>query len=248
MASVVLRMGLVILASGWVSMAYGQATASTSATKTQAHSPVDDDAQEKLLQQAMEQIQAGKSADAIDGPLAQIIQTYETAYGHSKKRIYCAETMTESLIYLGSASKDHQEAEVLAKPTWALAYFLRGYAYGELGDMTKEQASLNQALALSPFNSHFLSELGNTYQTQKNWSAAMETYKSAEGAAEFAPPDQQIPLRCRSLRGQGFVLVELHKLDDAAQKYQDCLRIKPGDQTSINELGYVKKLQGKAAK
>jgi hypothetical protein len=43
------------------------------------------------------------------------------------------------------------------------------------------------------------------------------------------------------------VLVELHKLDEATQKYNACLSISPGDQRSLDELGYVKGLQAKAA-
>ncbi|RUL70504.1 tetratricopeptide repeat protein [Dyella choica] len=103
-------------------------------------------------------------------------------------------------------------------------------------------------LTLSPFNSQFLSELGNVYENEKNWSSALDTFQSADGAAEFAPPEQKATLRCHALRGQGFVLVEQHKLDEAAKKYNACLSISPGDQRSIDELGYVRGLQAKAGK
>lgn len=225
----------------------GQAAQGSSSPEASASSPVDDAAQEKLLQQAMEQINAGMNDDAIHGPLAQVIHAYETAYGQSKKKIYCAESMTETLFYLGMASSNHQDAEVL-KPNWALAYYLRGYAYGAIGDATRAEASLKQALALSPSNSQYLSELGNVYENQKDWPNAMKIFQSADDAAAFAPSDQKITLRCRALRGQGYVLVELHKLDEATKKYNDCLSINPGDRTSIRELGYVQGLQAKSSK
>ncbi|HTV85272.1 MAG TPA: tetratricopeptide repeat protein [Dyella sp.] len=251
MASACLRMGFALLALGWGAAAHPQteSNAPAPAPAASARSPVDDAAQEQLLQQAMTQIRAGKNADAIHGPLAQIIHTYETAYAHSKMRIYCAQSMTEALLYMGMASSKHQQsAQVLSKPTWAMAYYLSGYAYGSMGDMAHSEASLKQALLLSPFNSQFLSELGNVYENEKNWPSALEAFQSADAAAEFAPPEQKIALRCHALRGQGYVLVELHKLDEAAQKYNDCLRIKPGDEVSIRELGYVWGLQVKAAK
>ncbi|GLQ47940.1 hypothetical protein GCM10007862_29910 [Dyella lipolytica] len=196
----------------------------------------------------MAQIKAGMNADAINGPLAQVIHTYETAYAHSKRQVYCAETLTEALFYSGIASSNHQGSVVLSKPDWAMAYYLRGYAYGSMGDLVHAEASLKQALALSPSNSQFLSELGNVYENEKNWSSALDTFQSADGAAEFAPPEQKITLRCHALRGQGYVLVELHKFDEAVQKYNACLSISPGDQRSIGELDYVRGLQAKAGK
>lgn len=247
MASCFLRIAFTVAALGWLSASYGQATPSTSSPAAKASSPVDEDAQNTLLQQAVQQIKAGMNTDAINGPLAQIIHTYETAYAHSKKQIYCAESTTEALLYLTTAASNHRDAEVL-NPTWALAYYLRGYAYASLGDTADAQASLKQALALSPSNSQFLSELGDAYEHQKDWSNALETFQRADTAAEFAREDRKVSLRCHALRGQGYVLVELHKLDEAAQKYNDCLSINPGDTRSINELGYVRGLQGKAGK
>lgn len=248
MAAAFLRIGLVLLALGWGSACYAQAVHTASPPEISDSSPVDDAAQEQLLQQAMAQIKAGMNADAINGPLAQIIHSYETAYAHSKKQVYCAETMAEAFLYSSIASSNHKDSMVLSKPNWAMAYYLRGYAYSSMGDLVHAEASLKQALALSPFNSQFLSELGNVYENEKNWSGAMETFQSADAATEFAPPEQKITLRCHALRGQGYVLVERHKLDEAVKKYNACLSISPGDQRSIDELGYVKALQTKAAK
>lgn len=246
MAAVFLRMGFALLALGWGAASYAQTTSAAPPPETSAQPLVDDAAQEQLLPQAMEKIKAGQNADAINGPLEKIIHAYETAYARSKTKVYCAETMTEALLYSAIASSNHQDSVVLSKPTWAMAYYLRGYAYGSMNDLVHAEASLKQALALSPFNSQFLSELGNVYENEKNWSVALDTFQRADSAAEFSPPKQKIPLRCHALRGQGYVLVELHKLDEATQKYNACLSISPGDQRSIDELGYVRGLQAKA--
>jgi tetratricopeptide (TPR) repeat protein len=169
-----------------------------------ANSPVDEAAQQQLLQEAVTQIKSGLNEQAVNGPLAQIIHTYETAYAHSTKRLYCAESIVETMLYLTQAAHDHQSAQILPKPTWALAYYMRGYAYAALGDTTQAEASLKQALALSPSNSQFLSELGNAYQHQKDWPNALKTFQDADAAAiNAARPELKIPLRCRALRGQG---------------------------------------------
>jgi Flp pilus assembly protein TadD len=43
----------------------------------------------------------------------------------------------------------------------------------------------------------------------------------------------------RALRGKGFVLVELGKLDEAEAMYRRCLAIDPADTKAANELRYV---------
>jgi tetratricopeptide (TPR) repeat protein len=249
----VARKGIVLLALAWMGAVHAQPQQSAPAMPSSTapadnKNPVDQAAQDQLLQEAAGQIKSGAFADAINGPLAQIIHTYETVYANSKKRIYCAESLPETLMYLTTAAQNHQNAQVLNKPTWALAYYLRGYAYGSLNQSQEAEASLKQALQLSPSNSQFLSELGNVYERRKDWPQAMKAFQDADTAAGVADPHVRIPLRCRALRGQGYVLVELHQLDDATKVYQTCLGINPGDQASTRELGYIQGLRNNGAK
>ena len=51
---------------------------------------------------------------------------------------------------------------------------------------------------------------------------------------------------CRKLRGQGYALVELHRLDEATGAYQGCLKLVPGEPKSLAELGYIQGLRAKA--
>jgi Flp pilus assembly protein TadD len=48
------------------------------------------------------------------------------------------------------------------------------------------------------------------------------------------------------LRGQGYALVELHRLDEATGAYQGCLKLVPGEPKSLAELGYIQGLRAKA--
>jgi tetratricopeptide (TPR) repeat protein len=252
MMSSITRITIVLLASAWIATIHAQpqqsAPATAATTSSADKNPVDQATQDQLLAQAVAQIKAGALADAINGPLAQIIHTYEAVYANSKKRIYCAESLPETMMYLMSAANRHEDAQVLSKPTWALAYYLRGYAYGSLGQPQQAEASLKQALQLSPSNSHILSELGNAYEREKDWPTALKTFQDADVAAGVADKQVQIPLRCRALRGQGYVLVEMHRLNEAAQKYQQCLGISPGDPGSTRELAYVQGLISNGAK
>ncbi|WP_266159715.1 tetratricopeptide repeat protein [Dyella silvatica] len=245
------------LSAGWMlaaSMALagvvqGQDTLSPAAASSVATSPapLDEAAQELLLARATELVKAKQHAEAVAGPIDQIIHNYESAYAHSKKRIYNATSPAESLLYLVTAAKDKVDAQVLGKPTWSSAYYLKAYALEELDNLPEAEASLLQALKLAPARSGFLSELGNVYERQKDWPKALQAFKQAEDTAGISDKSKETPERCRALRGQGYVLVELRQLDEAQQKYRQCLKLDPGNQASANEVGYIEKLKSKPA-
>jgi tetratricopeptide (TPR) repeat protein len=105
---------------------------------------------------------------------------------------------------------------------------------------------LERALALSPRNSQFLSELASIYQGEKNWTTALQTYQLAEAAArEFSPPQVKDAELSRAWRGIGFVLVEQNRLDAAEKMYRQCLELNKNDSIALKELSYVLNLKAK---
>lgn len=229
--------------------AMAQDAAPAYVTRPSVPTPVQDKVNESLeaqrIAQAFTLIREGQSQRAIDGPLLQIISDYQAAYGNSPKRIYCASSIAETMHYLLDARALHVNAIALGA-NWSSAYYLTGFAYVNLGQFDKAAANLKRAVELSPSNAHFLSELGNLYESEKHWPEAMDMFRQAQTASQFMP-DQNGRNReaCRALRGQGYALVELHRLDEAVQAYQACLKIVPGDQKSYQELGYVMTLKGR---
>lgn len=205
----------------------------------------EDRAQQQLLAKAMKMIKAGQPDEAIAGPIAQVIAHYENGPGKEQgKRHYCARDQLESFLYLADAAKDHQDAVVLPQ-TWADAYFEESSALTDLGRLEESQAALHKAIALSPWNSLYLSELAYTYEKQHENEKALDLYTQAEGAAEFSPPDQKNSELGHALRGEGYALTELHRLDEAEAMYHKALKLDPNDQTSKNELEYIAQLREK---
>jgi tetratricopeptide (TPR) repeat protein len=98
-------------------------------------------------------------------------------------------------------------------------------------------------LELSPHNPHYLCELGEIYQLEKNWPKAIETFKQAEDENPLAPDDTRAVELARARRGIGYVLVELGKLDEAEKKYEQCLKTDPKDTQAARELEYVRQLK-----
>ncbi|HET6906035.1 MAG TPA: tetratricopeptide repeat protein [Rhodanobacteraceae bacterium] len=205
----------------------------------------EDEAQGQLLAQAMQMIKSGQSADAIAGPIAQVIAHYENGPGKDhKKRYYCASSQVEMFLYLGLAAQDHQNAVVLPQ-AWADAYFEESSALTNLGRIEESRAALVKALALSPMNSLYLSELGYTYEVQHDNEKALDYFQQAEDATNFSPADMKDAELAHALRGEGYALTELHRLDEAEAMYHKALKLDPNDQKSKNELEYIAQLREK---
>ena len=55
-----------------------------------------------------------------------------------------------------------------------------------------------------------------------------------------------MPIKCVALRGQGYILVELHRLDEAEAAYRKCMALVPDEPNSKAELGYIAEQRKKA--
>jgi tetratricopeptide (TPR) repeat protein len=196
----------------------------------------------QLLLEGRTLLQQGRPQEAMEESFDQVIASYETRYDKSPKRIYCARSPQETVLYGGLASSQKQDAEILTSE-WADAYLMKGYALLELGRVAEAKATIERAVALSPQNAQYQEELAFAYQTEKDYVRAMALYESAEQAAEFSPKETKIGDLTRALRGQGYILIEQGKLDEAEKKYHKCLELDPGDSGSKNELEYIEQLR-----
>jgi tetratricopeptide (TPR) repeat protein len=196
----------------------------------------------RLLMEGRGLLEAGRPQEAIEESFDQVIAAYETRYDKSPKRIYCARSPAETVLYASLASSQKQETEILTSE-WADAYLLKGYALLELGRVAEARTTIERAVALSPQNAQYQEELAFAYQTEKDLARAMALYESAAAAAEFSPKETKISDLTRALRGQGYILIEQGKLDEAEKKYRKCLELDPNDRGSKNELQYIEQLR-----
>ena len=211
----------------------------TKASPAQQAQDAKDQRDAKLIRDAMKLIEAHKATEAINGPLQTVIGEFEAAYGKSDKTYYCARGTSETLLYLMTAATAKKSAVALG-PAWADAYHIKGYALIDLGRIDDAQAVLKKAVALSPENAYYLSELAYTYQIQHHLATALEIYTHAEEAARtFSPTDVKTVELTRALRGQGFILSDMNRLDEAESRYRATLKIDPNDEKAKHELKYI---------
>jgi tetratricopeptide (TPR) repeat protein len=205
----------------------------------------DNDARQmQILTAGVELVKQRQPAAAIEGYFDKVIASYEATYPAGGKTVYCASSAPESLFYLAQAAKDKKEAIVLG-PAWCDAYYLRAYSLIDLGRKDEARATLEKAIAHSPKDPHYLSELANLSRMEKDWSGALAKYEAAvQMAREFAAPLSRTAELGEALRGKGYVLVELGRLEEAEATYKECLAVNAADRTAMAELEYVQaKLQ-----
>ena len=180
-----------------------------------------------------------RPAEAIENYFDKVIASYEAMYPAGVKATYCARSAPESLLYLMQSAADMQTSVVIG-PAWCDAYYLRAYGLIELGRNAQARESLEKAIAMSPKNPHYLSELASLYGREKNWKEAITRYETAyQLAREFSPPESKGIEIGEALRGKGYVLVELGRLEEAEATYKQCLEINSTDKVAIGELRYV---------
>jgi tetratricopeptide (TPR) repeat protein len=201
-----------------------------------------EDPELELLSAGRRLLGQGNPVEALRKSFDVVARRLDARHSGSSDTLYCARGPAETLYYLGLASAEKRGASVLA-PTWSDAHYLKGYALLELGRLAESREALERAVALSPGNSQYLSELGYTYQVEKNWSESLATYTAAESAAEMSPDEVRESDASRAMRGQGFVLVELGRLDEAEAIYRKAIATDPGDQHSAGELQYIERLR-----
>jgi tetratricopeptide (TPR) repeat protein len=205
-----------------------------------------------LLREARTLIDGKRPQPAIE-KCEKVIASFKAHYGSRKEKIYCARTSTENLGYLlkaaaamsqGAFEADKHNAITLSS-TWSGAYFMKAYALQDLGRIAEAESAVTLAIALSPWNSQYLSELGEIYQLEKNWPKAKETFEAAEEHAQLSPDDAKADELGRARRGLAYVFVELGKLAEAQKKYEQCLAADPKDTRAAQELEYVRGLRAK---
>jgi tetratricopeptide (TPR) repeat protein len=198
---------------------------------------------EKALFSAQRDITHHQPEAAI-ATLDPVIDRHAASYKGSKHDVYCSRSMNETLYYMLLAKSQGRDA-VAVDPAWSEAYYYKAYALIELGRIQEARAMLEKARALSPRNSQYLSELAHTWHADREWQKALDLFAEAEKAAAISPPEVKNQEMSRALRGQGFSLIELGRLDEAEAKFNAALAIDRHDVRAKNELAYIEQLRQK---
>lgn len=189
------------------------------------------------LETASKALLAGQPQAALDA-IVPVIVAFEKAQASEHRHLYCGMSTAQTVAYMGLAASQRQDAVALG-PDYCDALFVKGYALIDLGRLSEARATYEHLVALAPMHAHFLTELGQSYRPERNWSKMLELCERASGYADLAAPDRVTQERGFAWRCMGYALSEQRKFDEAEALYRKCLELDPNDAKAKNELRYI---------
>ena len=187
---------------------------------------------------------------ALEGALAGAKHSIELgAEGEGGTNYVLTDGGPDTLAQLAQASLASRRGRTLAvaNPYPVIAFYLGSY-YDEVDKPAEALRALDAGLALFPFElgktrPSLLLERGAALNHLKRPQEALSSYE-----AMLAILDQSDELRAVALRGRGFALTELGRLDEAEVAYRDSLKLKPENAVALAELKYIAGLKSGRAK
>ena len=206
-----------------------------------------------LLEAGIALAKAGKCREAIDQNFDKIAALFDAQFAGKQATVRCGRSSVDGLGQGLQAALGGGDVVVLG-PEWPEALYYKAYCLVELGDPAQAKSLLQKALELMPGDPMYLCELGDMILRESAWQQAFDTFEQArksaealatepEGAARSPGGRTPVQWQTRALRGEGYALVEQHKLDDAEQAYRSALAVDPSDEQAKKELDYINGLR-----
>jgi tetratricopeptide (TPR) repeat protein len=180
----------------------------------------------------------------LEQTLAEARRAYEVAQTGADTVYVLANGQAEVLAGLFAASASGRYAVAIENPYPIIGMLLGSY-YNEIGQPSDAVRVLEMVLALPRPDDmlrdmlpHIMSERGAALNALKRWDDALANY---DGGLEIVslPPE----MKARLLRGRGFALTELGRLNEAEGAYRESLVSEPNNLRALHELNYIARLR-----
>lgn len=126
-----------------------------------------------------------------------------------------------------------------AQPSYSKAYYLLAYMAIESRKPGEANAYIDKALELEPAHPVLLLEkgmilqiMGRHEETVRHCDAVINSKGCLTGYE-----------KARALRAKGVSLIDLGKLDEAEQAFNESLKIAPNNKVALNELEYIRRIR-----
>jgi Flp pilus assembly protein TadD len=190
-------------------------------------------------------MQSKRSAEAIQ-IFDKVAASYASRFKDKNVTYFGARSPTESLLYVVQAANANKGRAQVVSANWGYAYYLKGYALLDLGQISEAKSQLQRAVAL--IAAEFAVPVGaGPYLSGRNeleiGAGDISTRRKRRNGVLTA---QRAECGARQgLTGMGFVYVELNRLDDAEAMYRKCLELDRNDAAAMRELGFVQGVKAK---
>ena len=155
-------------------------------------------------------------------------------------------TDTLSALLAAAVGKDKDATTVTAVPNiYTMIALQLGTYYNEMDQNEDAIRVLDAGIALDSSGAVpgsrvtlLIGEKGFALGRAKKFDQSLAVYQGGLKTVGIQPVD-----RARLERGEGFVLTEMGKLDEAEAAYKDSLKDEPNNPRAINELSYIARLK-----
>jgi len=225
-----------------------------------AHSALPGSSAEQPWQRAQAEVTATESDMARSGirgigphvakleeAMAQANHPFGDSLAENGDRLVLADGQTETFgAALIGAGRDGRQTVVLVNPYPRISFYLGSY-YNEIAKPTEALRVLDAGLSLpepipgsmlGEMRPHLIGEKGVALISLKRWPEALATYESGLTLKSL---DSMV--KGLLLRGRGFALTELGRLDEAEAAYAESLVAEPNNPRALNELAYIARLR-----
>jgi tetratricopeptide (TPR) repeat protein len=117
----------------------------------------------------------------------------------------------------------------------------KAFTYASKKDFTKALDVIEKIEKIAPVSVGTKIEKAYVLGQMRDFKLAYKTYLSAISVADKYT--SQLQYKPAALRGAGFILIELNRLDEAELYLKDSLELEPGNSVAINELKYINHLR-----
>lgn len=185
----------------------------------------------------------GPHVDALEKALADGATAPPPGPAPDGKALVLTDGPAETLLALAQAAKNNKATVAQVNPYPDIALYLALY-YNEARRHEDALRVIAAGLKLTYSDSlgahlpKLYSERAGAYAQLKRLDEALATDDAGLNLAADTDAD-----KARFLRGRGYALTELNRLDEAEAAYRDSLKMEPGNPLAMRELAYVEHLK-----
>jgi len=119
------------------------------------------------------------------------------------------------------------------------AHFGKGYALIDLGRGDLAEAELHMATTMAPGDAHYANEYAELFKSRREWQKSYDLFARAWNVVDKDMKGPDASLAARALRGMGYNMIELGKLDEAEKLFRQSLDYEPRSDAAKGELSYL---------
>ncbi|MBU6207887.1 MAG: hypothetical protein KGQ42_09390 [Alphaproteobacteria bacterium] len=122
------------------------------------------------------------------------------------------------------------------------------FALVDLNRHDEAEIPLKRAAEMAPTNRQYMDEYAEWLKAGHHWNDAYDHFEQASNMTDFHDDKNGKVHLARAIRGMGFCLTELGRLNDAEAKFNESLKIVPDSPAALNELKYIQHMRENLAK